>query len=298
VELREGSSGGGRVAGLVLLAGGVRQSPFFSAIGRSPLDLPVAAGVTVLDLWERQADQLADALGVPELRCRLVVGSNSHVPRRRGHSRVTVETDPAQLRGTGGLLRDLSLAYEPDDYLIVGAAMQLPLGSFDQFVVDSMEQQVDVSILQDLSGTPPSLFVIACRALRMLPDRGFVDLKEQALPLISRTHRVQVVSRPERLGVPVRTAASYLSAIRAFARLAAGDGEETPFRERWRSEFEIAEPRAVVHRTARLHNAVVLEGATLGRQAVLADSIVCPGACVEDEQVVGKVVTSEGSFEI
>ncbi len=283
---------------MVLLAGAVRQSRFFSAIDRSPLDLPITQELTLLDLWRREIDRLAEALGLPDLACRVVVGGNTRAPALRPQSRLSIERDPAALRGTGGLLHDLARPCDDDDYLIVATATQLPSASVEAFVTQALAEPADVSILHDLTGTPPGHFVIACRALRQLPARGFVDFKEQALPLIARRHSVRVLGRAEPIAIPIRTAENYLDAVRVHADQS--DGSQPlpePFRERWRSRFAIIEPGAKVHPGARLHNAVVLGGARVEAEAVLANSVVCSGACVE-ERLVNQVASEDDVFSI
>jgi NDP-sugar pyrophosphorylase family protein len=204
------------------------------------------------------------------------------------------------LRGTGGLLRDLAVGYNDNDYLVVATATQLPLHPIGRFVADSAQPGVDVAVLEDLTGSPTSVFVIACRALHEVPAVGFVDLKEQALPAIAAKHSVRVTSLPGPLAVPVRTAANYLSAVRAHSRRLSGQHDtHSAFAERWRSDFAIVEPGARVHHSARLHNAVVLAGAEVEACSMVANSLVCPGGRVlRGNRVVNRLVTAEGCSSI
>lgn len=298
-----GVGGEGSVAAVVLLAGTVGRSQLREAIRRSPLDLPVGATATLLDVWGGQVSRLARALHGERLHCRLMAGSASNAtaaaPVADG-AVWSVETDPAELRGTGGLLRDVAEAYDDDQYLIVASAMHLPLHPLERFVTESVRDGVDVAVLEDLTGSPTSVFVIACRVLRQLPAVGFVDLKEQALPQIARNHSVRVVPVPGPIAIPVRTAGSYLTAVQAHARRLRGLGDtESAFAERWRSDFAIVEDAALVDPTARLHNAVVLAGGVVEARATVANCLVCPGGRVaRGERLMNQVIAADGRFPI
>ena len=62
-------------------------------------------------------------------------------------------------------------------------------------------------------GTPSGLMLVSCRALRLIPARGFVDMKEQALPLIAAKYDVRVMHRRRPTGLPVRSLTDYIQAL-------------------------------------------------------------------------------------
>ncbi len=294
---------GGAVAAVVLLAGAVRRARLHDVIGRSPLDLPIDSSASLLDVWSGQVARLAGVLSAERLHCRLMADSASSAPAATpvaDRTEWSVETDPVELRGTGGLLRDIAECYGDDQYLVVASAMHLPLHPLERFVAEAVRDGVDVSVLEDLTGSPTSVFVIACRVLRELPAVGFVDLKEQALPQIARNHSVRVVPVPGPIAIPIRTASSYLAAVQARARRLRGLGDtETAFAERWRSDFAIAEPATLIDPTARLHNAVVLGGGMVEAGATIANCLVCPGGRVaRGERLMNQVIAADGCFPI
>src|SRR5205085_2703551 len=113
---------------IILLSGSVRTSDLGRAVQRSMLDLPVDGQRTVMGLWHAAADELATALGMDSLAVRAVTDASSPFqptpPAASGRAVVTVEREPAEFRGTGGLLRDLARSYGPDDLLLVGNGAQ------------------------------------------------------------------------------------------------------------------------------------------------------------------------------
>ena len=59
------------------------------------------------------------------------------------------------------------------------------------------------------------------------------------------------------------------------------DGLAKEFMEDWKSSFSIIEDEKSVHRKARVHNSVVLDGARIEAGAIVVRSVVCPGGCVK-----------------
>jgi mannose-1-phosphate guanylyltransferase len=129
----------------------------------------------------------------------------------------------------------------------------------------------------------------------VIPSIGYVDLKEQALPLIARKHRVQVIPRARPLALPLRTRADYIRALRWYHRSPRVEPTTDPFEEDWRPVFALCEQGADVDPSARLHDSVVLAGGRVERGAMVVRSVVCAGGVVERNQtVVDRVVTAAG----
>ena len=113
---------------IVLLGGNVRTSRFGQAIGRSILDLPVEKDQSLLGFWQSQAKDLVRKLGRERLAMRLMLDRGATEPAATTPVEsvvLSVERDPYAFRGTGGVLRDLAIAYNDDDYLLVANAGQL-----------------------------------------------------------------------------------------------------------------------------------------------------------------------------
>ena len=125
------SAGLTRLKALILLGGSLRPTPLAKAVGRSTLDLPVEPDVSVLQLWRDQIVGLERMLGGRRLDVRLLLDSAAPVPTitaANGETRIEIGRDSEAYRGTAGILRDLALCYEDDDFLLVAGAGQVSGG--------------------------------------------------------------------------------------------------------------------------------------------------------------------------
>lgn len=281
------------VRALILLAGAGRPTPFRAAIGRSVLDLPVRQDVRVLDEWAAAAAELSRRLGGGLLPVRLLLGSNAPAPDRPPASAPGLdfrqEVDPFEYRGTAGVLSDLAREYGDDDYLLVANAAQLlyrPLHELaEALAAEVAAGNAGVGMVAPRDGTPISLFLVKCAALRNVPEVGFIDLKEQALRTISVTHRVRVVREGSVAGRSIWQPDAYVESLR---RLHSGDPLHAvdPLAEAQAPAFRIVEAGAEVDAKASLYDSVVLSGARLERRAVAVRSVICPGGRVRPGAVV------------
>ncbi len=294
---------------MVLLGGAVRPTALSEGIGRSLLDLPLDEEKRLLDVWVEQSRELALAQGIGRLPLRVMLDATSVAPgpdRSRqgaeGAVTVQVERDPFEYRGTGGVLHDVAKPLADDDYLVVATGAQLLIEPLRDLVGCLAEREsgmgagiTDVGILGQKDGTPSGLMLIRCGVLRGISELGFVDLKEQALPAIAKSHRV-VVEQRENVSHAVRTTSDYLMALRQYHRRKRGErAAQGAFAEDWRSEFSVVEAGAVVGPGARLFDSVVLAGASVGEGAVLVRSIVCKDSIVRaGERVVDELVCASG----
>jgi mannose-1-phosphate guanylyltransferase len=192
-------------------------------------------------------------------------------------------------RGTGGVLHDLAADFEDDDYLVVASAAQSLLRPLPDLVDLLAGKQADVAFIAPIDGTPSGMMLMKCEVLRRIASAGYVDFKEQALPLIARQFDVAPVVQSAATALPVRTLNEYLSALQYHYRVATAvnDGEHGP-------SFSVIEKGAVVHPSARLHDAVVLRNARVDADAVVVRSVVCPGGVIHEnatalDQVVMKL---------
>ncbi|MFM9995269.1 MAG: hypothetical protein ACKVU4_05655 [Phycisphaerales bacterium] len=289
-----------RLRGLILLGGAVRASELSRGVGRSPLDLPVELGVSLLDLWRAEVSALAEAIGAEDMRVRVLIDADAVEPKTpapTGRVRVSVERDRDELRGTGGLLRDACAVYADDDLVLVANANQVMLEPLAAQAAALAATGADAALVAHDDGAPVGVMLVRAGAMRVIRDRGFVDFKEQALPQIAARFDVRVSARPRGTAATVRTLDGYIDAVRAHHRLLAGRPvSEGPAAEDWIRTFAIVEPGATVDPTARIHDAVILTGATVRPGAVVVRSLVGPGAIVgADETVSDEVVSAEGS---
>lgn len=284
-----------RLRMLVLLGGSVRASDLSRRIGRPLFELPIDGGRTVISHWRRQAELLAESLGLASLPTRLVIDEGQAAGVRSEPDSIApfeVAREAAAYRGTGGLVADIARDMDDDDLMLVGTAGQVLLEPLGPVVSELAEREGRVSLVGHADGTPSGLLLVSCGALREVSPVGFVDLKEQVLPELAPEGGVRAVLRDTPVGVPVRTLADYLDALRRFH----GSGPEVdPFEDGVRSTFSIAEEGATVESGATLHDAVVLAGATVRAGAGVVRSVICPGGEVASGEIVVDRALDEGT---
>jgi len=276
----------GRLRALVLLGGSVRPTPLTTHTGRS-----------ILNHWARHASELSAGAGVSDLPVRVLVnhGSADPISMAGGNfPNLRVERDFAEYRGTGGALGDLAKDYGDQDLILVANAAQLLMDGLYPLAQALEESGGQVSLMAHQDGTPSGLMLITCGALRLIPRSGFVDMKEQALPGIAAQYEVTVVNRRRPTGLPIRSLAEYIAALRQYHRRRAGKPAiSDPLAEEWRPTFSIVEEGAAVDGMARVHDAVVLKGARVEAGAVVVRSVVCGGAAVRrDRTAVDRIVAA------
>jgi NDP-sugar pyrophosphorylase family protein len=287
-----------RVRSIILLAGAVREGHAGQAIGGVLLDFPLKKGLTLLDAWRVHVAELAQAWGRSDLALRVLVNrtvSAGSSPSRNESSDGTVvhiEADRSELRGTGGVLRDLSDDYKESDLLLILNANQVLLTPLHLLVREMSEIDADVTILAAADGTPCGIQLVRVSALRTISPKGFVDFKEQALTQLALTHRVRVVTRNDPPAQQIRTLDGYIAALRRLSGPRAAPVEVPPaFAEDWSPSFGLVDTAATVDRTALVHDSVVLARAKVGAGAVLLRSVISEDAIVAPgELVIDKVV--------
>lgn len=288
-----------RLRAMILLGGAVRANPLVAATGRSVLDLPLDEGGSVLNFWLKQAADVARVAGIEKLPVRVMVNQMSPDPcsadlKYLGSFRV--ERDLSEYRGTGGVLHDLAQDYHDDDLLLVANAAQVLLDPMSRVLMALRRKRADVAVISHDDGTPSGIMLVRRKTLRMLPTAGFVDMKEQGLPLIASQYDVRVVRRRRPSGLPIRLLDGYIQALHYYHRRRAGSHGSVidPLAEDWTPAFSLVEPGASVDPSARIHDSVVLAGARVEAGSVLVRSLVCPGAVIRrDRTAVDEVIRSE-----
>lgn len=282
-----------RLRAVILLSGTLRVTPFGQAVARSHLDLPLDADQSILAGWRTAAHNLAERCGLNAIALRVLLNQRAARPvsaTATSQVRLTLEEDQRPLRGTAGVLRDAIEDYDDNDLLLVANGAQAMLRPLDELVTAMTQRGGDVCLAANDDGTPCGFMLIRCAALRGVAQRGFVDMKEQALPAIARRHAVRVLPCDPPAGMPVRTLPDYIRALR-WRHHGGGAGA---FAETWQCSFSIAEPTANVHPTARIHDSVVLGGTSVGAHAVIVQSVIGPGATIDAKQtVVDRVVGAD-----
>ncbi|MGN6370713.1 MAG: hypothetical protein ACTHN5_20865 [Phycisphaerae bacterium] len=281
---------------VILLAGVVRNTPFNESIKRSILALPLDSDTTLLRHWYEQTCRLTASCHSRSLPLRVLVDPQSLLPvlpQLSDSTPLTIERDPLEFRGTGGVLFDSTTNYADHEYVLVATAATLLLNDLASLVTHLGGSNADIALLAEPRGNPTGIMLVRVGTLRQISPIGFVDLNEQALPAIAAKHTVRVVRHPvERY--PIRSLSEYINAVRQFhLNRISGRTIDDPFSENWISTFSIAErPQAVVS-SASLLDSVVLDGGEVRDEAVVVRSLICPGAVVRArETVIDEIVTA------
>ena len=294
-----------RLRGLILLGGKVRPSAFTRGCERPTLELPVADGERLLDHWLRQAEAVAQLAGLDRLPVRVVVSDAGDEPEPASPAGVAprpadayvVERDLSELRGTGGVLRDLAGRYDDDDWLLVCNAGQILMDPLPVIARALAHKGADVAIVAHDDGTPSGVTLLRVATLRRISPVGYVDFKEQALPQIAKEFSVKAVRCRRATATAVRSTEAYVGALQQHHAKLAGRGrgaEPDPLEDNFSRHFVLVEPGADVDATAYLHDAVVLRGARVEAGATVVRSVVCEGAIVRrGTRVVDALVTRQ-----
>ncbi len=283
-----------RLKAIVLLGGHVRPTPLSVSIGRSLLDLPLDEHGSVLNHWLNHSTELAKTIGLEKIPVRVMVDRNSPEPISAAvkyFGTFRVERDQSEYRGTGGVLHDLSRQYDPDDLILVANAAQILLDPLSLLVTMLNQRGGDVSLISHRDGTPSGIMLVGVKTLNLVPDTGFIDMKEQALPIIAQKHAVEVLHRRRSTGLPIRSVTDYITAMRIYHMRRAGKSLLTdPLAEDWQPSFGIVEEGAIVDPSARIHDSVVLRGGVVEAGSVLVRTVVCPSGLVRGKTLVDEFV--------
>ena len=277
-----------KLRAMVLLGGSVRSSPLSEACGRSILDLPLDVEGSIFNHWLIEATALSRHAYLEKLPVRVMVNRNAAEPVSASpehYGKFRVERDLSEYRGTGGVLRDLAADFADDDLVLVCNAAQVLLDPLAAITTALDKKEGDFTLVSHNDGTPSGVMLLSCKTLRMIPETGFVDLKEQALPLIATNFDVTVLHCRRPTGLPVRTLTDYIMAMRHYHRRRIGKpAVSEPMAEDWMPAFSIVEQGATVDPRAHVHDSVVLRGGVVEAGAVVVRSIVCPGGVVKKDR--------------
>lgn len=289
-----------RLVACCLLDGGVRPSPLVEQAARSVLDLSVGSQRRLLDVWLDALGTIAWDVSTPIVR--ILHGGSAPAPGQRPegtfHLEITKDTD--SYRGPAGVVHDAMWDQPADTEFLVCEAGRYLTGGLSELLAHHRRGGADVTIARDASGSPAGVLVVARSTLDIVPDRGFVDLKEQWLgKLIATGATVLVHDLPVGYASPIRTRLDLLQAARIEARNPPDSGGMTlatiraaaRLARRAKPGWAVA-PTATVSPSAVVARSIVMEGAVIGDDAVVSSSLVLPGAVVAPGRLVmDQVVT-------
>lgn len=236
--------------------------------------MPLWGGRVVGDLWEEIAVELGAS---PPL---FLVGSEFEAMcLRHGLPSARIGVDRRSFRGPAGVLAD---AVMHDGYLASAEVLLVCDGSR---VPDSRAVAAVLAahgphdlghagvVLSSPHGEFGGIILLHRRLVELVPSDGFVDLKEQFVPLL-HAKGLKLAACVHGDALPfLGTPASYLDFCKAFSRGV------------W------IDPGAVVDPTAKVEGAsIVSEGARIGPSAVVLDSVIMRGAEVDAGAVVARSI--------
>jgi hypothetical protein len=288
-----------RLRALILLGGSVRSNQLVSMCDRSLLDLPLDENGSIFNHWLQQAGEMARYAGLESLPVRVMVNRNAPEPISASAQYIgkfRVERDLSEYRGTGGVLRDLAATYADDDLILVCNAAQVLMDPLVAIATALDKKEGDVTLVAHNDGTPSGVQLIRCGTLKMIPDIGFVDMKEQALSLIAQQHDVTVLHCRRPTALQVRSLQDYIVAMRQYYRRRAGRPNvmADPLAEDWQPAYRVIEQGASVDPSAHVNDSVVLRGGVVEAGAVVVRSIVCPGGVVKKDRPAVDLLVSAG----
>jgi hypothetical protein len=301
----------------VILAGRLRELPLRESLNLHVLCLPVSHSGTLLETW------LASLRGVADLASvRVVVNSKedaalvrSVLPREHrtggggggavdARPSVEVMAEPAAWRGAGGIVRDVTDGLPDDAVILVCEGMRLPPTSFDpvvQAMIAGEPQDRPAGVVAvSAADEPAGVYAFTRRVIKTVARVGYVDMKEQLLPALSRANERIVTARLADDAGPLSDRETYLECVRQSLSNGHAHGK-SPLRVSSRASvsgsaildgFCIIEPGAVIEDGAVVHDSVVLWGATVGGGAVVSRSVVGPLAGVEPRARVIRTIAS------
>lgn len=278
-----------RLRALVLLSGGVRQTQLAAGLGRPLVDLPLPGGRSLLSAWRDHVSSLNQHANITDTAMRVIVSKPLALPRNvpaASGVAISLEYDKIELRGTGGLIRDIADEYGDNDEILVATANQVLLRPLHELYSMLADLHADIGLLAEPGGGAVGVHLMRCGALRAVRAKGFVDFKEQALPELAKTCNVRVSMSQRPVALPVRTLEQYIRTLRAMSEGSAEVAAPDPYTEEWTPTFSLVDETATVSKTSLVHDSVVMAGAKVGAGAVIVRSLVCEGATIQPGQTV------------
>lgn len=275
---------------IVLLAGGLKPSPFVRACGTSVLNLPLGLSGSVLDLWRTHFAALSGHL-TPTAHIDIAVGEE-HAAELRHAERDGIQTrivrDASEYRGPAGTLRDATNDLLDDDAVLIAEGSRVVATDLAAFVRTHLARACDASVAVNPDGSPAGVYCFNAKALRQIPTVGFMDLKEQFLSRLVDTGQNVRVFRLDAPGVlQCRTRADFLAAAMAVAAasMPAEDANSVNPGPAVLSRSAVVDPTAFVAHAVVGPNSRVEAGAVLVRTLVTGSAVVPAGASLCDAVV-------------
>lgn len=189
--------------------------------------------------------------------------------------------DPAEYRGTAGVLRDhLPDRMSPEDRIFVVYSTEVFCpGALKSLALEMASCQADVVLARDTQNRPIGVMLVGVRCLERVPRVGYVDFREQLLPELARELEVRVVTSRDAVHEPpvpwLYDKETYLRAVESRRSPLPTSGWEP-----------LIGGEAAIGSGAEVQSSVVLGRAKIGKDAVVARSVIDNGAVVGAGEVV------------
>lgn len=281
----ESSVADNAIARCIVFGGGLNASPLQALCRESVLDLMLTRGKSVLEHVVDRVAELSLRSARP-LDVQVVYGKpvpEPTLPAVPAGLSVSVVAETQRWRGPAGLLRDLCGDLSDDALILVMEGARWYGAPVLPCLAQHLHRTPDATIAACPDSTPAGLYVLRRSVLDLVPEVGFLDLKEQLIGRLLEKQRPLHVHTLDRPGaVPLRTLSGFL----ATARAAAG----AP------SEWSLVDPGATVDHSAMILSSVVMRGARVKSGALVARSLVLEGGVVESgAEVVDSIVQQGGT---
>ena len=262
---------------VALMAGGFSPPPLAEAASCSLLDLFVAPGQRLSDRWNASLRAMGQSVRTEQTLC--LCGGSTPLPQNTLGSWHTI-LDETDYRGPAGALRDAVAHSTPRDSrgpvlaIEAGRVCCLDLASLVAFH-RARSADVTIGVLPD--GGPAGVYMLERSMLDAIPEKGFMDLKEQYLDrLVERGADLFVHRFAHGTCRPARRLREYIDVI-APGCTASGT---------------LAAPQIVAARGAS--GSLICDAAEVSPDSVVVNSVVMPGGRVERGATVVRYLVCEG----
>ena len=293
---------------VVLLAGGLTPSPLASAARMPALRLAPDGSRTVLRNWLDRLDALAGAEGVERLHLRIVFDTPrdaDYAPIAHGRVAAEFQCESGKYRGPAGVARDMALGLPCAGDVLIAEANRWPLEDLSPLVHAHRDAGAEITVARQRDCSPAGMYVTTRAALELVPQRGFMDLKEQWLArAIAGGMHVRVFTFAGDGAPALRTRDDVLDLTQKLTSPAPGmkpagsaplvlDGAPPRVADAWR----VISPDAAVDATAIVIESVVMPGARVEAGAILARSVATPGSVVRaGARLVGAIAPGDAAI--
>lgn len=278
-----------------MLAEGIRPSPLDRQVGlRAPL-LPVRSDSRLIDEWAR----VLNAEGMVEEPIEVVMASSDGFQSMEAIAndpRYERTIEPRSHRGTSGVLADLQrgeIEGSPYDYLLVIESGSCPPPSLGR-LSEAMHAGGDVILGASDFDRFAGVVALKPRTLAVVPDRGYHDFKEQAIPKMleagNTLSAVPIIPR----AIRVRTLEAWLDAIRSIATGHSTKSDETVGVH---LEGHCCVASTAIVDGSLIRDSVIMDGSVVEEGAIVARSAVLPGQRVASgRRVIDSIVGLKNTF--